>query len=196
MGAIMDAELHQLAKRLDECRRKGNQMMLEHVLESARILRRAKELARRNFGAWLRDEAHMDRVTALRHMAVARLVERNVSLTKQIASLSIAKTYELSTLDPALARRFLMGQNRFSKPLHQLSDVQFRKEFRDRFPSPHKRRTRQHSFMEVYSAVVRLKRAFMRGGRHAAKITPTQREKIVRELRAVIQAARGWQIVA
>lgn len=192
----MNTELQGLARRLDECRRRGNKMTLGHVLESAAILRRAKELAKRNFGTWLREEAHMVRLTALRHMAVEDFVGRNVSSTKQIASLSIAKVYELSTLDPGIARRILLGLDRFSLPLDQLSDVQFRREFRERFPQPSKRRTRQHSFMEVYSAIVRLKRAFLRGGRHASRMTPGQRERIVRELRGVIQAARGWQIVA
>lgn len=171
-------------------------MTLDHVLESAGILRKAKLLARRGFGKWLDEHAHMDRHTAARHLAVAEFVGRNGALTRQIASLSIAKVYELSALHPDMARSFLLGKDRFSKPLDRLSDVQFRKEFRERFPAPSKRRTRQHSFMEVYSAVVRLKRAFARGGRHAGRMTPAQRERIVRELRAVIQAARGWQIVA
>jgi hypothetical protein len=192
---MMD-ELARLAQQLEGCRRRGNKMSLEHVLESAAILRKARQAAREGFGKWLRDQAHMDRMTAFRHLAVAGFVERHVTLMRHIASLSLAKIYELSTLDPELARRLLTGEERFTRPLDQLSDVQFRREFRERFPRPARRRTRQSAYLEIYSALVRLRKALGRGSPFAGRMSPRQRERIGRELRAVAQAAQGWQVVA
>jgi hypothetical protein len=192
----MEARLNELARKLRDCRRKGNKLNLETVLHSARILTEAKTISRRRFGLWLRRYAHMDSCTANRHIRVAAFVKANVSLTPKIANLSLAKIYALSTLDFDHARRFLNGQEALSAPLEMMSDVQFRQEFRERFPSPKKRRTHQHIFQELYSALTRLERALGRAWRRISELKPRQQRLVARKLQTLAKAAQGWKIVA
>src|SRR5262245_24691880 len=101
--------LNVLAVQLMNCRKRGNRLTLEGVLESARILSEAKSLAGAGFGKWLLEQARMDRATAYRHLGVARFVKQHVALTRQIATLSLAKIYALSALNSAEAVRVLTG---------------------------------------------------------------------------------------
>jgi hypothetical protein len=63
--------LNELAVQLMNCRKRGNRLTLECVLQSARILSEAKSLAGKDFGAWLIEQARMDRATAYRHLGVS-----------------------------------------------------------------------------------------------------------------------------
>jgi hypothetical protein len=191
----MDPKLEDLARELDECRREGNMLQLDTVLRSARILAQAKALAKRDFGKWLHDRAHMSRATANCHLRVAEFVERNVRLTKQITILSLAKVYALSTLDSDRAERLLLGEETFSKPLDQLSDVQFRKEFRERFPRERKRRTRAHVFREIEGAIRRLRDRLERGMKFMSRLTPAQINKVAGDLQDLMILAAGWKLV-
>ncbi len=192
----MERQLDELARRLQAFRRHGNKLTLEYVLESARILTEAKAIAKSGFGGWLRDKARMDRETARRHLYVAQFVKGNASLTSKIATLGIAKTYALSALDSVTARKYLTGEARFSAPLDQLSDVQFRKEFRVRFPGARKRRTRAHVFRALLSALIRASRLSQRFFHPVHKLTPSQRRRIVDKIRLLGHAVSEWKIVA
>jgi len=52
----MQDRLNELARELEACRRRGNQMTLEHILESARILEEAMFVADGDFGTWLKTQ--------------------------------------------------------------------------------------------------------------------------------------------
>ncbi|MGH9024276.1 MAG: DUF3102 domain-containing protein [Acidimicrobiia bacterium] len=192
----MNDRLEALARSLDKCREQNHRASLEHVLQAARILAEAKAEAARDFGRWLKEQARMSRSTANCYLRVAEFLERNVQLTGQIAKLGLAKVYALSSLDFDAARRILTGDERFSKPLELLSDVQFRKEFRERYPSERKRRTREHAYREIQSAIAHLDRALARGQRLMARMTPIQKERISNGLRALQALAAGWSSVA
>ena len=178
----MEDRLEGLARRILECRKRGHRLTLECILESGRILAEAKAIAKRQFGNWLQEKAHMTYETARRHLRVSRLVRENHSLTSKIATLGLAKIYALSTLDFATARKYLTGEARFSAPLEHLSDVQFRKEFRARFPLPEKRRTREHVFRSLVSALIRMEKALGQAGRFVHRLTPVQRRRIVEKI--------------
>lgn len=192
----MNARLDQLAQRLALCRKRGNRMMLDHILESARILAEAKALAGRAFGKWLRVKAHMDRATASRHLRVASFVNRNVASTQQIASLTISKVYALSSLDFDSAQKILRGEVRFSAPLEDLSDVQFRREFRERFPRSPARRTREHFFRSALSSLLRAGRELHRVRRHWARLSQLQRKRILGKVRAMHEILENVSVVA
>jgi hypothetical protein len=161
--------LNVLAVELMNCRKRGNKMTLECVLESGRILGEAKRLAGSGFGKWLTEQARMDRATAYRHLGVARFAKQHVALTRQIATLSLAKIYAISTLDSDTAVRILTGLVKFSAPLDLICDVQFRREFREMYPPKQKRRTRQHLYQ---SAPVRSPVPPRPSRRHRASYAP------------------------
>jgi hypothetical protein len=174
----MDPRLDELAVRLQECRRKGNRMTLQCVLESARILREAKARAKREFGKWLAEKGHMAPSTARIHLRVEHWIAANRQLTGDFANLSLAKVYALTTLDFDTARRLLHGQIRMSKPIEELSDVQFRLDFRRMFPPARRRRTRQHAYQQLHSALVRATRAVYTASKFESKFTLQQRRKL------------------
>jgi hypothetical protein len=187
--------LAELAVALMKCRRRGNKLTLECVLESARILTEAKRLAGPGFGGWLAEHAHMDRATAYRHLSVARFVRDHVALTRQIATLSLAKIYALSSIDSALATRFLMGEIKMSEPLDVISDVRFRKEFRERFPA-RKRHSRHHVFQAATSSLTRAARAVQEASRFIRSMTARQRQQIEIQIHALQKLISGWKGVA
>ena len=179
-------QLEMLARRLMTCRRTGNRMTYRTVLECAGILSQARSVAGRGFTSWLREKGHMDPMTARRHLAVGRFVRENRALTREISTLSVAKVYALTTLDANIARRTLTGRDRFSKPLNLLSDIQFRREFRERFPRFTKRRHRQHAFQELYGALCRTVRAAGNARRFLHRFTPEQKRRINRRVRDIL----------
>lgn len=188
--------LNVLAVQLMNCRKRGNRLTLGSVLESARILAEAKSLAGAGFGKWLVDQARMDRATAYRHLGVGRFVKEHVALTRQIATLSLAKIYAISTLDSATAVRILTGQLKFSAPLDLICDVQFRREFREMFPPKQKRRTRQHVYQSAASALSRATKAVQEASRVVRAMTPLQRHKIELKIQALGTLISGWKGVA
>ena len=192
----MDSKLEELARRLNACRRRGNKLTLEWVLDSARILSEAKRIAGRRFGSWLRDQAHMTRDTARRHMRVAEFVQGSGLSISHFASLDLAKIYALSRLDFVIAKRYLMGQARLSAPLSDLSDVQFRRELAERFPVAKTHRSRIHVFREIQGAIGRLRKALYRGGRFIEKLTVRQRKGLQDGLRDLLRVATAIKIVA
>jgi hypothetical protein len=188
----MEEQLRHLAVKLEACRRKAHRRTLEYVLESAKILARAKAVAGDAFGRWLKEYGHMDHETARRHLRVARFVERNASLTSKIATLSISKTYALSTLDSVTAEKLLTGALRLSRPLENLTDLEFRKEFRARFPFPPKRRTRQHAFRAAHGALCRAHKELHRAGPFARRMTASQRRRILEKVDALSRLRGLW----
>lgn len=189
----MDKILGDLAERLHALRVRSNRAGLQHVLASAKILLQARDIAQRDFGRWVREKAHMQYDTARRYLRVNAFVEANHDLNSEFASLSLAKLYALSSLDSDSARRFLTHREAFSKPLDRLTDVEFLREFRQRFPRTRPRRTREHVYQEISAAIARLKRALVRGVKYAARMTELQRERIARELEAAGLQAGAWR---
>lgn len=192
----MEKRLDELAGRLKACQRRGNKLVLENVLESAKILAEAKALAKRDFGKWLQERAHMTPETARRHLRVLEFVNRNPSLTSEIATLSLAKTYALTRLDLDRAKQLLNGKESLSLPLQQISDLQFRKEFKERFPSASKRQTRENAFRQTYSALVHAERALHQATRLVPRMTPLQRKRIADRVRALNDLVAAWKTVA
>ena len=188
--------LNVLAVELMNCRKRGNKMSLECVLESARILAEAKSLAGAGFGRWLAEQGRMDRATAYRHLGVSEFVRQHVALTRQIATLSMAKIYAISSLDSATAVRILTGHVKFSAPLDLICDVQFRREFREMFPPKQKRRTRQHVFQAAASALTRAAKAVQEASRVVRAMTPDQRRRIELKIQALSKLVSGWKGVA
>jgi hypothetical protein len=184
-----------LAVQLSKCRKRGNKLTLECVLESARILTEAKNAAKRRFGQWLTEVAHMDRSTAGRYLRVATFVRQNGALMHQIATLSLAKIYALSAIDSALATRVLMGEIKLSEPLDVISDVRFRREFRERFPA-RKRHSRHHVFQAATSSLTRAARAVQEASPFVRSMTPGQRQKIEHQIQALVKLISGWKGVA
>lgn len=191
----MEPRLIELAQRLQSCRRRGNRLSLECVLESARIISEAKARAKRDFGSWLSNHAHMDRATAARHLRVAEFMRRNVALTQQISSLSIAKVYALSSLDSATATRLASGRERLSAPLERLSDVEFHRELRARYPVRPGRMNRENLFRQTWSLLVRAEKALYRAGRIRARLNSAQRIRIVEKVAHLSRAVAGWRVV-
>lgn len=188
--------LNALAVQLMNCRKRGNKLTLECVLESARILAEAKKIAGSGFGRWLTEQARMDRATAYRHLSVERFVRNHVALTRQIATLSLAKIYALSTLDSDRIVPILTGQVRFSAPLDLICDVQFRREFRQMYPPMAKRRTRQHCYQSASSALTRAERAVQEASRFVRTLTAAQRHKIEGKVQALSRLIAAWKGVA
>lgn len=189
----MDPRLTDLARRLQACRRRGHRLTLECVLESARILSEAKARAKRDFGRWLAEQAHMDRNTASRYRRVAEFVRRNVSLTTQISSLSITKICALSSLDPATASRIASGAERFSSPLDRMSDIEFHRELRARHPSKPRRTNRENVFRQTWSLLVRTERALYRAGRIRTRLSAAQKARILEKVGHLTRAVAGWR---
>lgn len=188
--------LESLAKDLHHCRRRHHKLSLKYVLEAARILSDAKRLAKRRFGAWLREHARMDRSTVGRYLRVAAFAKANESSMHQIQALSIMKICSLASLDAAAARRFLKGTLKLSGPLEELGDAQFVRELRARYPAPPKKLNRQHAYRQVLSAIARLERAFSGADRYHDLLSPAQKRQIADEIRELIHMARGWRRIA
>jgi len=185
-------QLAELAERLDMCRKRWNERTLEYVLESAQILGQAKAIAKRDFGVWLRTHARMDSSTAENHLRVARLVQRFPELIPKIASLNVSKAYVLAALDYDSAKRVLSGEVRFTRPLNDLNDVQFKTEIREKFPPPPKRRTRVHAYRSVMSTLHRAETELHRAGRFARRMTPAQRRKVFDKIAAISRLSTMW----
>ena len=185
-----------LAVQLMNCRKRGNKLTLECVLESARILTEAKSIAGARFGTWLVREARMDRSTAYRHLAVGHFVRQHVALTRQIASLSLAKIYALSSADSTLAVRVLTGQIKFTAPIDLISDLQFRREFRGLVPARPRRLTPHHVFQSATSALTRAERAVQAAAKFARTMTPAQKTRLEQKVQALARLVSGWKGVA
>lgn len=190
----MEKRLKKLAERLKACRKKGNRMSLENILESARILAEAKSVAKRRFTKWLREEGRMDSSTAYRHLQVAAFVRRNRASMHEIATLGMVKIYALSTLSLRRARRILKGKEMFSASLHQLSDLQFKKDFRERFPILRKPGLRHFVARVTLSALVQAEIAMRRADRHEGRMTTTERQRIVNKVQVLARIVAKWRI--
>ncbi|HEX7899781.1 MAG TPA: hypothetical protein VF950_18575 [Planctomycetota bacterium] len=189
----MERILKDLADRLHDLRLRANRVTLKHVLDSAKILQEAREIAQGEFGRWVRERAHMQYETARRYLRVAVFVQTHHNSNSEIATLSLAKIYALSSLDSDTAQRFLAHREAFSKPLSQLTDVEFLREFRQRYPKKVYRRTRLHFYREIAATLTRLRKALARGQSYAARLTSLQGERISRELEALGSQAPFWK---
>lgn len=188
--------LNELAEKLMNCRKRGNKLTLQCVLESARILEEAKGLAKNEFGRWLSTQVRMDRSTASRHLRVGRFVRKHGALMQQIATLGLAKIYALSSLDSGVAARVLTGHIRFSAALEDLSDLQFRREFHDMFPPQRRRHTRLHVYQSAASALTRAEKAVQHASAFLRRMTVSQRQRIVRRIHALVKLIAEWNRVA
>jgi hypothetical protein len=189
----MDEILKDLAEKLHDLRLRSNRVTLRHVLDMAKVLTQARDVAKRDFGRWVREKAHMQYNTASRYLRVASFVGTNSDLNSEIASLSIAKIYAMSSLDSDTARQLLTHRMALSKPLDRLTDVEFLREFRERFPKPVRRRTRVHVFQEISADMTRLKKSLGRGQRFAGQMSELQRERISRDLAFLSSYAEVWR---
>lgn len=190
----MDEILKGLAEKLHELRLRSNRITLRHVLEMAKVLTHARDVAQRGFGRWVREKAHMQYDTARRYLRVASFVEANHDLNREIASLSISKVYAISSLDSDTARQLLTRRLALSKPLDRLTDVEFLREFRLRFPKPARRRSRAHVFQQISADMTRLKKSLGRGQRFASLMSDLQRERIARDLAGLGAHAEVWRL--
>lgn len=189
----MEQILRNLADQLHELRLRSHRVTLRHVLDSAKILLEAREIARGEFGRWVREKAGLRYDTARRYLRVSSFVGANHDLHSEIASLSIAKVYAISSLDSDTARGLLTRREAFSKPLARMTDVEFLREFRLRFPKKERRRTRLHVYREIATILTRLRKALGRGQAHAGRLTSLQSERIARELEALGTRAAFWR---
>ena len=192
----MENRLEALARQLHATRRKANKLTLDYVLESARILAEARRLAGRGFTRWVKEKAHMDYDTARYHLRVAGFVRSNTELIREISTLSIAKVYKLSTLDSKLALRLLSGREKLSQPLAQLSDIQFRQECRDRFPSRPRMANRGSMFRSALSVLQRAERTLHQAMHFAKRMTHAQRRRILERVVAISNLLARWKVVA
>jgi hypothetical protein len=188
--------LQELAVRLMNCRKRGNRLTLECILESARFLGEAKEIAKKGFSRWLIEQGHMDISTANRHLRVARFIRKHGALMPQIATLGIAKIYALSALDSGAAARILSGHIKFSAPIEELSDLEFRHEFKEKFPAERRTHTRLQVYQSTASALTRAVNAMQHAASFIRKMTPAQRHKIVNRIQALVKLIAGWNQVA
>jgi len=188
--------LNVLAVQLMNCRKRGNRLTLDCILESARILSEAKTIAGAGFGRWLAEQARMDRATAYRHLAVARFAKQHVALMRQIATLSLTKVYALSALDSAAAVRILTGQIKFSAPLDLICDVRFRREFRQMFPPRVRRHTHRHAYQSASSALIRAEQAVRHASAFVGSMTAAQRHAIEHKIEALVRLIAAWKGVA
>ncbi len=179
----MDQRLVELARKIELSRKKGNRQSLGVILECARILEKARAIAKRDFGRWLKERAHIEQTTAYRYLATGGFVRRNFALMQRIELLSLAKIYALSSLDDTRARRLLEGHDQFSAPLDRISDLQFRKEFRVRFPSPPRRLHRHNIFRAAFSALQHAHDTMKRASLNARLLTPMQRHGLWAKVR-------------
>lgn len=193
---VMERRLEELARQLEATRKRGNKLTLQSVLESARILEEAESLAKRRWTRWVRERGHMDPVTARRHMAVADFVRANRALTHEIATLSIAKIYKLSTLESALAVSLLTGKQKLSLPLDRMSDVQFRQECQRRFPAKPKKANRGNVFRSTLSILSRAEKSLHRALHYARRMTHAQRRRIYERVTAISTLLSDWKVVA
>lgn len=189
-------KLSLLAVQLTKCRRRGNKLTLECILESARILSEAKAIAHRGFGIWLAQEAHMDRSTAGRHLRVAKFARQNGALMHQIATLSLAKIYALAGLDSAVAVKLLTGQIKLSSPIELISDVEFRRNLRAIATPRAPRHTRHHVYQAASSALTRARTAVAQATEFLKSMTAVQRHKLEGQIQALVRQIAGWKGVA
>lgn len=188
--------LEALAKDLRLARRRHHKLSLAYVLEAARILSKAKRLARRRFGAWLRGHTQIDSSTVRRYLRVAAFVKRFRASMHEISRYSITKICALASLKVGVARRFLQGMLKLSRPIEELSDARFIKELRSRYPAPPKKRNRQHAYQQVIAAIARVDRALSAADRFHDVLTLEQKRQIAAEIKELILLARGWRRIA
>ena len=187
--------LNSLAEALDACRRRHHRLTLRYVLEAARILREAKRLTPGSFGAWLRTHARMDGATARRYLQVSRFLEQDRALMHAASALSLAKICKLASLPFGIARRYMTGSLRLSKPLSVLTDIQFLGEMNRKYPVA-ARRTYVQAYQEIYSAITHLEKAFVRAARFRDRLTPDQRRTLAKEIGKLRALAEGWRRIA
>src|ERR1051325_8261826 len=78
--------LTRFTRRLEECRKRWHRRTVQYVVEVARIVRAARKAAKdeRRWGAWIRNETHMNRTTVYRYLRVAKFLKANVDLNQQL----------------------------------------------------------------------------------------------------------------
>lgn len=190
------ARLDALAQELRECRRGGNRVSLQFVLDQAAILQRAKTTAANGFGTWLREQAHMDWSTAERYMRVRKFVEANSALTPKISTLSLAKIYALESLELATARKLLRGELELSEPIEMLSDIRFRTEVRFRFTTHGRRNPQVRIFRDIMHSLARTERSLAFASRGARHLRGDQKRAIAARLERLSKSVAGWRGVA
>jgi hypothetical protein len=146
-------------RRLEECRKRWHRRTVQYVLEVARIVRGARKAARdeRRWGEWIRNETHMNRTTVYRYLQVAKFLKANVDSKHQLVSLSIAKIYALSRMEPGQVLSLLK-----SGKLERMSDVSFLRMARRFRKDTSPRFIRSNLFKSLDSAFGRLEESMKR----------------------------------
>lgn len=182
----MSGTLDAFTRKLEECRRRWNRHSLEFVLESAKVLRAAREAAQdgKRWMKWLRWDAHMNRGTAFRHLRVAEFLESDVALKQHCATLSISKVYALSRTRPIVAHRLLADDR-----VRSMTDVEFARFIRHYLPRAKRRPTAPNLLRAIMSGLEKAGRGIARwkGTRHA--IPGEYRARIEARLRELLAAA-------
>lgn len=190
----MDQErLGELARELKACQAASRRLTLEYVLQSGRILAEARGIAGRKFCRWVRENGRMSRITAFRHIRVAQFLGQNVSLMKHLRPLGLVKIYSLTTLPPETAARCLSGELRFTKPLTELNDVEFTREFRARFEPGARRNGAGRAFVGLMKELGRLYRLLENCD--GARFTADQVRQLTQLLQGILERARRLKMV-
>jgi len=182
----MSGSLNAFTRQLQECRRRWNRHSLEHVLQSARILRAAKESSG-NEGRWLRwlkREAHINQSTAFRHMRVADFLKRNYALKHNFATLSLAKIYALSRTKPIVARRLAHDDK-----VRAMRDTEFARFIQHYLPKRWRRPTIPNLFRSIMSALEKADRGIARWKSDRRAIPTEYRGGIQTRLKELLAAA-------
>jgi hypothetical protein len=90
----------------------------------------------------------------------------------------------------------LTGQIKFSARLEDLCDLQFRREFRERFPSKTRRHTRAHVYQSTASALTRAEQAVRKASPFLRRMTAAQRGTIVNRILGLMKLISDWNQVA
>lgn len=165
-------------------------MTLELILESAKILKEAKEEAGAGFDTWVRTQGHMHPSTARRHMRVAEFVSEQRALMRDVANLGTVKVYALAAQPPSVAARILDGSIPFSAPLDEISDLQFRIDLRQLNPRKNPGGAYQ-AYQKVCGCLSRSRLSLQAARRYKHRYTEAQHRRI-REMVEALLRELAW----
>jgi hypothetical protein len=180
----VEARLADLGKSVRECRTRANALAVQQILQMADQLQEAKSLARRRWSHWLRVDARMSRQTALNHLRAAEFL-RSVQSTGQFEGLGIEKIYLLSRLSQDQLDRVASGEAGFTAPIAELSEVQFKTEFRNLFPPAKKRSGRQNAFKAVSTKIRKAVKTAEKYREFLDKFSPEEWSRLEEDYRAL-----------
>ena len=182
----MNTTLAPFTRQLEECRRRWNQHSLDYVVESGRILQRARAscMDERTWVRWLSGDAHMHTATAYRHMRVNEFLSQSFALKRNFATLSLAKVYALSRTRPLVARRLSQDDR-----VRSMTDVEFSRYIRHYLPKSKRKPTVPNLFRSIMAGLEKVDQGISRWkGSHRA-IPLEYRVRIRSRLRGLLAMA-------